>query len=154
VDVRLERDRVSARADARDDGSLLDGIALRDQQLSQLEERDGIAVGGLDRERLAAPWDRPGERHGSRGRRTDVGAELSADVDPAMLVAGIRVGPEHEGPEDRPAGRPRPRVRGRHDQKRGHHSRERYSPHLRPPESSFGRTRLTLAAAAACCQGR
>jgi hypothetical protein len=61
VDVRLERDRVSARADARDDGSLLDGIALPDQQLSELEERDGIAVGGLDRERLTASRDSPGE---------------------------------------------------------------------------------------------
>jgi hypothetical protein len=140
--MRLERDRVSARADERDDGSLIDGIALRDQQLSELEERDGIAVGGLDRERLTASRDSAGERHGSRGRRVDVGAELAADVDPAMLVAGIRIGPEHEGPEDRPAGRPRPRVRGRHDQKRGHHSRERYSPHVRPPKARLvGRVR-------------
>jgi hypothetical protein len=116
VDVRLGRGRIAARADAGDEDSLFDGVALRNQQLSELQERNGVAVGRLDGERLPATGNDAGEGHGSGRRRPDVRAELAADVDPAVLVARIRVGAEHERPQNRPGGRPCPRVRGRHDQ--------------------------------------
>jgi hypothetical protein len=94
--VRRGRDRIPARADAADHRPFLDRLALRDQDLAELEQRDGVAVRGLDRDRLPSARQCPGERDGARRRGPHVGAGLAADVDAPVLATGVWVLAEHE----------------------------------------------------------
>jgi hypothetical protein len=79
-----------------------------------VEERDGIAVGGSDRECLAACGHAPGEGDragsGSAYRRSGI----RADVDAAVLAAGVRIIPQDEGSKHRPVDGPGPGERGLH----------------------------------------
>jgi hypothetical protein len=96
VDVGAGRDRVAALADAAHHGALLHGLALSDEELAELEQRDGVAVRRLERDRLSAARHGPGERDRSRSRGAHVGSELAADVDAAVLATGVRVVAEQE----------------------------------------------------------
>jgi hypothetical protein len=97
VDVRAGGDRVAARAEPGDDGSLLDGLTARDKDLAELQERDGVAVDRQDRDRPASARHcaREGDRAGDG--RPHVGAELATDVDAAVLSAEVRVLAQDEG---------------------------------------------------------
>jgi hypothetical protein len=133
VDVGVGDERVVARADPGDDRSLLDDLPTRDEDLAELQERDRVAVGRQDRDRPAPAGHHPCEGDSSRGGRPHVGAELTADVDAAVLAAGVGVVAQDEGAEDGAVGRPRPALRAGHEHECGH-GREKHSPHRSPPE--------------------
>jgi hypothetical protein len=93
-------------------------VALCDGDRAEVREGDDVAVCGRDRHDQAVARDLAGERHGSRRRGAGRLARLAADVDAAVLPAGVGVGAEPEGPQHRPARRPGPRVRGGGSQQR------------------------------------
>jgi hypothetical protein len=96
VDVRSGRDRVAALADAAHHGALLHCLAFRGQDLAELEQRDGVAVRRLERDRLPAARHRPGERDRSCSRSAHGGSQLAADVDAPVLATRVRVVAQHE----------------------------------------------------------
>ncbi len=114
VDVRRGRDLVGALADGSDDVALGDDAAAQDARRAELQQGHRIAVGGLNRDRVTAAWDRADERDRSRGRGEHRAAEPGADVDPAVLPRGVGVRPERERAQHRSGRRPRPGVCGRH----------------------------------------
>ncbi|MEX1357570.1 MAG: hypothetical protein WD981_03000 [Gaiellaceae bacterium] len=126
-------DRVAARADPGDDGSLLDELTARDEDFPELQERDGVAVGRQDRDRPAPTGHRAREGDRAGGGCAHVRAELATDVHTAVLSAHIRVVAEEEGAQHGAVGRPRPALRAGHEHERGH-GREKHSPHRSPPE--------------------
>jgi hypothetical protein len=112
VHERLREVDDATGPDAADRDALCGGRAAADSDGAEMDEGRGVAERRLDRHRLA-----PG-RHGARerddpvGRRYDVAAGRSAEVDPAMLSGGIRVRPiERERPQHRTGDRPRPCLR-------------------------------------------
>jgi hypothetical protein len=103
----------AARADGADGGPFDDRRTPFDRQRSEMQQRHGVAVGRLDRDRAAACRHCPGERDEARGRRGHGGAQRRADVDAAVEAAGIGVGAEAEPLQHRPLNRPGPAVRAR-----------------------------------------
>lgn len=113
VDVRFRHFWHTARADRPDDVSLAHDDAAHHVDRAQVRERDGEAVGRLDRQALAArrhrarERDRPGPRraHGPtrRGR---------AHVNAAVLAARVGVAAEDERAQHRSVGRPGPGAGG------------------------------------------
>ena len=89
--MRVEGDLVAARADPGDEGSLLDDLTLRDEDLPELQERHRVAVRRLDRDRLSPARHRPCEGDRAGSGRPHVGAELTADVDAPVLPTGVGV---------------------------------------------------------------
>jgi len=63
----------------------------------------------------------PGEGDDAGCRRMELGAGRAPDVDAAMLAARVRVGLEHERPQDRSLDGPRPPGRGRAQDERDEH---------------------------------
>ena len=113
VDVRRRDLRLAGGADRGDGVALGDRGALRDVDRAEVGQRDGEAVGGLDREARARCGHGAGERDDARRGRAHVGARVAADVDAPVLAGGVRVRRvEDERLEDRPVDRPRPRRRG------------------------------------------
>jgi hypothetical protein len=121
MDVGLARDRVHARPDDADDGSLGDLVASPDRDRTELKQRDGETIRSLDRERAAAVGERAAERDPAGRRRTNGCTERSSHVEAAVLPAGVGVVAEGEAPEhwsvDGP--RPCPRRRGEHERRKG-----------------------------------
>ena len=78
-----------------------------------MNERDGIAIRGLDRDRAARAGDAAREGDRARSRSAHRSACRSADVDTAMLATGVRIVAEHEGSKHRPVCGPGPGERGR-----------------------------------------
>jgi hypothetical protein len=109
VDVRLERDRVGALADGPDRGALHDRGASSDRDRAELEQRDGVAVLGADRERPAAIGHGARERHDAAGRCPHSGAQGRPDVQAAVLCTRVGIVSERESAEHRPVDGPRPR---------------------------------------------
>jgi hypothetical protein len=131
MDVRPGHLRHAARPDRSDNGAFLDDDALEHADRAQVCERDGVAVGGLDRERLAARRHGARERDGSSGRRADgVARGGGAHVDPPVLAAGVRVFAERERAQHGPGSRPRPRLRRRGEREQGEHAGAGESSHL------------------------
>jgi hypothetical protein len=108
MDVRLGPLWVAARADRADDLALVDGRADADPYRSQVHERDGITVGGADRQALALARDRAREEDDPGRRRAHVGPRRRGDVDPAMLAAPVRILAPDERPQHRPVHGPAP----------------------------------------------
>jgi hypothetical protein len=113
ADAQLDvRDRVrnqAARADDRDGLALRHGRALHDQERAEMQQGDGIAVGGFDCDRQPVGRDPADEADGSRARREHLAAERALDVDSAVLARRERiVGGEGEALQHRPWNRPRP----------------------------------------------
>jgi hypothetical protein len=136
VDVRRRRDRILALTDLADDGALGHGGAARDGERAELQQRDGVAVGGLNGQCAAAGGDRAGERDDSRGRRADRLARRGADVDAAVLAGRVLVCRERERPQDGPVARPGPAGCDRNDNERRDRSDDRdeeHAPHRIPP---------------------
>ena len=90
--------------------------ALRDVDLAEVRERDGVAV-GLDRDGPARGRDDTGERDDSGRRRAHGLAGGPGDVDAPVLAGGVRVGAERVGAEHvavaAATSRPTPVGRGR-----------------------------------------
>jgi hypothetical protein len=135
VDVRRGRDLVLALADLADDSTLRDRAASGDGDRSELEERDGVSVGRLDRHGPAAARDGADEGNGTRGGSADGVAHGAGDVGAAVLAGSIGVRPEREGPQHRTVGRPDPAGGSRSDcQERDHDDRDgERTPHRTPP---------------------
>ena len=115
VNVRAVQLGRAARADRADVVQLGHGRALDDADRPQMRERDGVAVRGLDRDRLAVRGHGPGEAHRA-GRRRDHGLarRAGAQVDAAVLVRGVRVRlVVDERLQDRPLHGPAPGIRSR-----------------------------------------
>jgi len=135
MDVGLDGDRIGAVAAATDEGALLHGRSACDQRLGELEQRDRVAVGGLDRERPSALRERAHEGDGSGRGREHVGSDGRAEVDAAVLPACVRIGTERERPQHRPGDGPGPaegrrgeRERRERDRGNEHLSHERLPP--------------------------
>jgi hypothetical protein len=113
VEVRHRQLRDAARPDRGDRIALGDQRAPSDTQRPEMQQRHRVAVGRLDRQRLAPGRHRAGERDGSSGRRDHRRALRSTDVDPAMLAAFVRVVAEAELAQHRPVHGPCPATRAR-----------------------------------------
>ena len=128
----------AARADGSHRFALAHCGSAPHTERTEVYERDGVAVRGLDRHDLAAARDAARERDRSRGRRDDRIPRRGADVDPAVLARLVRVG-RIEGEPDQHGSRHRPgpaERRSRDDQGGG--SRESEQAHLDgPPLSSM-----------------
>jgi hypothetical protein len=99
---------------------------------TELCERHRPSVRGEDRDRLAAPRNRAGERNDATGRREDRFALGASHVDPTVLARAVwMVRIEGERQQDRAAGRPGPRPCGTGHSKRGN-DHEQDSAHLNP----------------------
>jgi hypothetical protein len=136
MDVRGAGDGVLARANLTDDGALGDGTAACDRDRAELEQRHGVAVGGLNRQRAPTRRDRPDERDGACCGSHDRIADARTDVDPAVLAGGVLVRSERERPQDRPVGRPGPACCDRDDDQGRDRTDDRggeHAPHRIPP---------------------
>jgi hypothetical protein len=122
--VRRRRDGVGAFADHADGRALVDAIALADARRTELQKGHREGVGGLDRHRTTAAWERADEGDGAAGGGEHTSAELACDVDAAVLTARVAVGGERERAQDRSGDRPRPGVDFRRDDERRDRQRE------------------------------
>jgi hypothetical protein len=131
IHVRLGQIDRSARADRADDRAFVDGSSARDTDRAQVDERRGVAEGGLDRDGLPAGRDRAGEGDDTLRRGDDVCAGRSADVEAAMLAGGVRVRVvERKGPQERALDGPGPRIGCRNGQREcAQDQRNTKSPH-------------------------
>jgi len=100
-----------ARADRANRAALGDSRPPPDGQGAEMEQRDGVAVRRLDRDRPPAGRHGAGERHDATRRRHNRGTGSRADVDAAVEPVRIRIGPEAELLQDRPLHRPGPALR-------------------------------------------
>ncbi|HZQ80992.1 MAG TPA: hypothetical protein VFB25_03330 [Gaiellaceae bacterium] len=129
MDVR-NRVGAVARADRPDRVAFGDDSILRHRDRPKVRERDGIAVGGRDRDRLAGARHRAGERDRPGGGSGNDGAEVSGDIDAAMLPTCIRVrGIEVELLQNVAARGPGPGLGRRRGEKRGQDRDEEYTTH-------------------------
>ncbi len=93
----------------------------------QMDERDRVAVVGLDGDGQAVPRHRAGEGDGAGGRgsyRRPLGA---ADIDPSVLTGDVGIRPQRERAEHGAVGRPAPGA-GRPGEERHHERGEGESP--------------------------
>jgi hypothetical protein len=101
--------RHAARADGRHRLALGHGRALADQERAEMQQRDRIAVGRLDRDRQPVRGDAADERDGSRGWREHGASEWPLEVDAAVLPRRERVvRGKGEALQHGPGHRPRP----------------------------------------------
>jgi hypothetical protein len=78
-----------------------------------MDEGDGIAVAGGDRQRAATAGNRSGEVDDARRRGYDRRASRGAEIDAAMLSTGVRIVSERKWSEHRPVHGPGPGECGR-----------------------------------------
>ena len=105
---------VGSLPDRRDGGSFCDVAAGGDGVGAEMLERDRVAVGGADGDRFPARRDGAGEADGARGGSAHGPPGGSADVDAAVLAAGVRIVTQDEGSKHRPVDGPGPGERGLH----------------------------------------
>jgi hypothetical protein len=109
LQVRHRVGRHPARADERDRLALDHHRAPGDQERTEMQESDGVAVAGLDRDREPVGRDLADEGHGTGSRSDHSVAESSLKVDPAVLPWEERVAlVEGEPLQHRTRNRPRP----------------------------------------------
>jgi hypothetical protein len=115
-----------ARADRANADALGDGRTALDGHGAEMEQRDGVAVRRLDRDRPPAGRHGPGERDDATRRRDDRGTGSRADVDAAVESARVWIGTEAERLQNRPLHRPGPSLRrcGRNERCRRRTARE------------------------------
>jgi hypothetical protein len=106
--------RVAARAYGPDGSTFGDVGPLRDPDGAELEQGDGKAIRGLDRDGRAARRHRAREAHLSGRRRENRRTHGCADVDPPVLPTGVRVRDDVERSQHRPVHGPGPGERGLH----------------------------------------
>jgi hypothetical protein len=91
VDVRLGVLGRPASTEEADGRTLDDRGATTNRDAPEVEERDRVAVPGLDRHGTAAARDGPGERDGSARGCANRLAVVAPDVDPAVVSGGVGV---------------------------------------------------------------
>jgi hypothetical protein len=91
VDVRLGVLGRPASTEEADGRTLDDRGATTNRDAPEVEERDRVAVLGLDRHGTAAARDGPGERDGSARGCANRLAVVAPDVDPAVVSGGVGV---------------------------------------------------------------
>jgi hypothetical protein len=117
--------RDAARADGSDLVALGDRCAAADAERAEVDQRCGVSVAGLDRQRLPGGGHGPRERHGSGHGRDHHGPAGRPEVDAAMEARAVRIGVEAKRAQDRPLHRPGPAARCR--RRRESHSRSCYA---------------------------
>jgi hypothetical protein len=105
--------RLAARADGADGLTLADRRAAGDADRPEMDERHRIPVGGSDGDHAPADGHRPGEGDRAGGRRAHSRFRRSADIDAAVLAAGVGIVAEHEWSKHRPIHGPGPGECGR-----------------------------------------
>ena len=85
-----------ARAHRTNRVALGDGRPAPDGHGTEMQQRDGVAVRRLDRDRPPAGRHGSGERDDAAGRRDNRGTSCRADVDPAVETACVRIGAKAE----------------------------------------------------------
>jgi hypothetical protein len=113
--------RVAAGADRADHVALAHLRSDRDPDRAEMDERDRPAVLGTDRQAETLGGQPPGERDDPRCGGAHGRARGSADVDPAMLAAGIRIALGGKRPQHGPVDGPRPGRRSRSERECGEH---------------------------------
>jgi hypothetical protein len=104
----------AARTDGRDDVSFVDAIPSGGQERAEMEERDGVSVGRLDRHGPPARRDGAREADDARCGRAHVRPGRRAEIDAAMLTRCVRMrAVERERAQHRTVDGPRPRLRCR-----------------------------------------
>jgi len=125
VQIRLGPLHVARAAERAHGIALLDRRVSPDGERTEVDESDGVPVGGADRDRQPATRHRSHEGDGPLTRREHGLSGLAPDIDSAVLANGVRIVAEPEGPQHRPRGRPAPGPRsgseheGREEQKSG-----------------------------------
>lgn len=133
VDVRLGPIGLATRPDRGHRGSLRHGVALANEEGAEMLERDCVPVCSPDRECLASLRHGPGEGDGSRCGSTDVGIEISGNVDPAVLAAGVRIASEDERPEHLSVYGPGPRLGSGRNEPGEDEYEQNHPPHASTP---------------------
>ena len=124
MDVRDGELRLARRADRADHGALRDRRAALDGDRAEVDERDGVAVVGPNRDRVAVRGQDPGERDGAAAGGEHALTVGAPDLDAAPLAPGVGIVAAAESPEHGAGRRPRPRARcGREEQEA--HRREK-----------------------------
>lgn len=152
ADAEMHRAGLPDNADGRAFGH---GRPACDGDRPELRERDGVAVVGENRDRLARSRDGAGERDRACARRDDARAGVTCDVDAAMLACGVRMRRvERERLENCAVGRPRPCARcGSTDHRRHGHEQE-HATHRTPPWLSLFENSFEGGGASLRCQTR
>jgi hypothetical protein len=152
LDVRHRVLGNAARPHDRDGLAFGNDCAARDQGRAEVQERDGVAVGRLDRDRQTVRRDPADERDRAGGRSENRIAERTLDVDAAMLTRrqGVVLG-EEEATQDRPVDRPRPRSCGGGDEE-GARRQNRDEEEERWVSLPGLQTATTVAGLGGCCQ--
>jgi hypothetical protein len=136
MDVWQPSDAVRALADLGHDVTLGDSAAAGNGGRAELEQRHRVAVGGQDRQRAAAVWDRADERDDAGGRSAHGSTDRLPDIDTAVLAGGVLVLREGERPQDGAGRRPGPPGRDRDEDQGRDRSDDRdgeNAPHQLPP---------------------
>jgi hypothetical protein len=122
VDVGLDAFDVSARPDRPDDVALGDQGSVRDRDRPQVDERDGVAVGGPHGEAEPLMRQLPHKRHDPVRRGAHVRPRRGADVDAAVLASRVRIASVDERPQHRSVDGPSPRrgARSQHEEREQH----------------------------------
>ena len=134
VDVGLRQLDGAAGPDSADDGALAHDRAPRDPDRPEMDKRRRVTERRLDRNGLAAGRHRAREGDDSPRRRDDLRPRGSAQVDPAVLSACVRMRTvEGERSQHRAVDRPCPGLRRRDRQPKGtqdqHHSESPHEKH-------------------------
>jgi hypothetical protein len=106
--------RFARVSDRRDDVSLAHRQPPGDRGRTEALQRHGVPVGGANRDRLSAGRNGAGEADRSGCRRMHRRPGGSADVDAAVLAAGVGVVTKDEWSKHRPVDGPGPGERGLH----------------------------------------
>jgi hypothetical protein len=138
VHVRIGQVDDAARTDCPDHRRFSHERAARHSDRPEVDERGRVSKRRLDRHRLPARRNRPGEGHhalhGSEHRAT----AGRAKVDTSMLAARVRVGVvEPEGPQHRAVDGPGPGLRVRDGERARANDQDCKSPHSIPPCCQF-----------------
>jgi hypothetical protein len=97
MDVRPGDSRLPARPDRPDDPAFRNGRPARHADRSQLDERDRVPVRRLNRHAFATRRHRPGKADRPTRGRSHRRSQGRADVDAAVLPAGVGVVAQLEG---------------------------------------------------------
>jgi hypothetical protein len=122
-----------------------DGLALRDDRAArygerrQVQQRDRIAVGRLDRHRTAVHRQRAREANDAGGGGGDCLPGRTADVDAAVMTGLVLASAVRERPQHGPRCGPAPALRDRRQQEgRGRDEREHHKPRCQEREHEEG----------------
>ena len=128
VDVRLSPLGFPAGADRSHHLALLDRRARPHADRPEMDQRDGIPVGGPNGQAEPLMRELPDEGDDARGRGANVHAGRRADVDSTVLAAGVGVVLGDERPQHGAIDWPSPGARARAQSETEQDRRREYQP--------------------------